>query len=661
MNIFAKRGIGKRGQVTLFIIAGVVILFAAFLVGYLQNESFRQRVESQLFGAAVVPEQAKGVVSYTNNCIEKIARDGIDLLGLQGGYIEIPRGLSSRQYLQADPIMKVPYWIYGSKREIPTLQEMELQLENYVNERANIECDFFEFQEYEFSNDEIFVDVKILNDGVLVDLDSELIVGIKESKYFLRDYVGVSVPIDLMFLYDRAIDIVNREARSGNIGNAPLEFATIELIARHSKDEDSEISIPPLYKFDNKCNPKNWLMTDVADNVKEILSDNLRFLRVEGADNLDYGNDYINLVIDRVFTRNYDVRIDFNYNQEWPLFLDIYPRNGAVLKPNTLKIGLPFLPLLCFTTYDFKYTIRYPLMVNLEKDNYIFRFPLEVFVSDNYAWRNIEGEKPDIVTDTGTRFCREEWRSSNEFSVVTVDAVTMQPLDDVNVIYTCGGVDNCEIGNTKFENGEAILNEKFPLCYNGEIRLSKEGYGEVGIELTTLDNPGERKLGVMKPFTEKEIELKILELDNGIVNERSLAENEMASVQFNILEGDVIKDTVGIVFGDDEVEDKGINKISLLPEQEYNILISLVLDEKIVIPMSKYQGVEIPEQEIDDVLLGGADFEDYIYDKDLKDSSKVIVYALSEGVPKNYEEYIERLDVKAMSDLHKEKLLLRFE
>ena len=63
MNI-AKKNIGKRGQVTLFIIAGVVILFAAFFVGYLQNESFRQKIESQLFGAAVVPEQAKGVVDY---------------------------------------------------------------------------------------------------------------------------------------------------------------------------------------------------------------------------------------------------------------------------------------------------------------------------------------------------------------------------------------------------------------------------------------------------------------------------------------------------------------------------------------------------------------------------------------------------------------------
>ena len=70
MNIVGKRGIGKRGQVTLFIIAGIVILFAAFFIGYIQNESFRQKIESELFGVSVVPEQAKGVVDYANNCIE---------------------------------------------------------------------------------------------------------------------------------------------------------------------------------------------------------------------------------------------------------------------------------------------------------------------------------------------------------------------------------------------------------------------------------------------------------------------------------------------------------------------------------------------------------------------------------------------------------------
>ncbi len=650
--------LNKRGQMTLFIIAGVVILFAAFFIGYLQNESFRQRVESQLFGVSVVPEQAKGVVSYINNCVENIAVDGIELLGFQGGYIEIPKNINSKQYLQADPLTKIPYWIYGNKVVVPSPQQMELQLENYINRRANAECDFYEFSDFEFNNEEIISDVKIADGGVFVILKSDIEVNIKDNVYSLADYIGVNIPVDLKLLYNMGVDIVNREIRSGRIGNAPFERAALELIASYSKDEDSDIiDIPPIAKFDYSCNPKTWIMEDVKEDVKEILSDGMRFLRVKGAENFDYGGNYINLVIDDVSSRNYDnVFVDFYYNKDWPIFLDIYPRNGAVLKPDTMKLGLPFLPLFCYTTYNFRYSVQYPLMANLEKDGFLFRFPVEVSMIDNYAGRSIEGEQID--TDFGdriTRFCDDDQRLSESVNVVTIDAITGRPLGDVQVLYVCG-VNSCAVGDTKLEDNEARLNKKFPLCFNGEVRLNKEGYGGFSEGLTTLDSGEKRVFGVMKPLMEKEIELRVIELENGAASERRLKENEVASVQFNIFENGIIKDQTGIVF-----EGDGVGKIELLPEQEYNVLINLILDDKVIIPKSKYQGQEIPSQEIDNVLLGGADFDVFISENDLLNNDKIIIFALSNGIPQSYEEYAENFDARALSGLHRDKLELRFE
>ncbi len=650
--------LNKRGQMTLFIIAGVVILFAAFFIGYLQNENFRQRVESQLFGVSVVPEQAKGVVSYINNCVEDIAVDGIKLLGFQGGYIEIPKSINSRQYLQADPLTKVPYWIYGNKAAIPSPQQMELQLENYINKRVDAECDFYEFPDFKFSKDRIISDVQIVGGSVIVKLESNIEVDIKDNVYPLTDYIGVNVPVDLKLLYNMAVDIINREIREGKIGKAPFEKATVELIASYSKDEDSKIvDIPPMAKFDYSCNPKTWIMENVREDVKEILSDGMRFLRAEGADNFDYRGIYVNLVIDNVFSKSYnDVLVDFYYNKDWPMSLDIYPRNGVALKPSTMKLGFPFLPLFCYTAYNFRYSIQYPLMVNLEKDGFLFRFPIEVSILDNYPGRDIEGEQ--INTDFGdrtTRFCDEEQRLSEAINVVTIDAITGRPLDNVQVLYVCG-VNSCAIGNTKLEDNEAKLNKKFPLCFNGEVRLSKEGYGDFTNELTTLDSGERRVFGVMKPLLEKEIELRVVELENGIAGVRRLNENEVASVQFNILENDNIKDQIGIVF-----EGDGVENIELLPEQQYNILINLVLDQKIIIPKSRYQGQEIPSQEIDNVLLGGADFDAFISHDDLSSNKKIIIFAISNGVPQNYEDYVENFDARALSEIHRDKLELRFE
>ena len=648
----------KRGQMTLFIIAGVVILFAAFFIGYLQNENFRQRVESQLFGASVVPEQAKGVVSYINNCVENIARDGVELLGFQGGYIDVPNSLSSREYLQSDPLSKIPYWIYGNKVVVPSPQQMESQLKSYIDRRVNVECDFNAFSDYEFSSEKISTIVKIFDGGVLVNLDSDIDVNIKDSVYSLGDYVGVNIPVDLRLLYNIAVDIVNRELRSAKIGNAPFEAVTMELIASYSKDESSNyINIPPLSKFDFSCNPKTWFIEDVKRDVKDILSDNLRFLRVEGVNNADYGENYVNLVVDNVFSSEHsDVGVDFNYDIEWPISFDVQPRKGAVLKPDTLKLGLPFMPLFCFSSYNFRYSLQYPIMVNLEKDGFLFRFPIEVLVLNNYAGRDIEGGVLEVdFQDVASRFCDQEQRLSSNVKVVTVDSVTGRPLDDVQITYNCG-VNSCVVGNTNLDGGESSLNEQFPLCQNGEIQLSKEGYGELSKELTTFGSGTQSVYGVMKPLIEKDVELRVIERDNGIASERRLRENEIASVQFNALEGDSVQSQVGVVFEGDNPE-----SVELLSEQEYNIMINLILNDKIIIPAGRYRGVDVPSQEIDDILLGGADYDVYVRQGDLMNSKKIIIYAISRGVPISYDDYIQNFDVRALSDDNRDKLELRFE
>ncbi len=658
---FTKNGIGKRGQVTLFIIAGVVILFAAFLVGYLQNESFRQKIESELFGTAVVPEQAKGVVSYVNNCVERIARDGIELLGFQGGYIEIPATISfnPRAYLQADLYHKVPYWVYGRGNVVvPKIQEMEDQLERYVDRRFNYECGFNEFSDYDFSSKEIKSDIFILNEEVSVKLKSKIDVGIKENVFSISDYIGVDVPIDLKTLYDMAVDVVNRELRRSEIGNAPFEAATMDLIAAYAKDKNSVLSIPPIAGFNYECNPDTWTLSEIRGNIATYLGVISRLFRVEGTNNDIRGEFYDSLVIGDVFSKEHEnVNVHFNYNPGWMFFLDVYPRDGNVLKPGTLKLGLPFIPLFCFTNYNFRYTLQYPLMVNLEKDNFVFRFPIELNIIDNFGGRLIDGDVVDAENEGGGLFCDDNQRLSEIVAVESVDALTSRALDGVDVVYVCG-VNNCVIGKTKVENGRAVLEERFPLCSGGEVVLSKDGYGEFYQEnVNTLNSGRNPVFGAMKPYIKKKVEVRVLEITDDGINERELGKNENASVQFTVLDvaRNSFKDRFALLFNGNEIQE-----IPLLFDEQYNILVNLRLDEETVIPGGEFQGQDIPDQKVDGVFLGGADFETYISLDDLQ-KDKVVVFALSKGVPKNFEDYLENLDVKALSEENLDKLEVRFE
>ena len=647
--------LGKRGQVTMFIIAGVIILFVAFFIGYLQNQDLRERVERGLFKGVVVPEQAKAVVTYMNDCLEEISKEGVDLAGYQGGYVKVPDVIkvNPRATLLADGINKVPYWLYGRDHEsIPDFESMRSDLEDYVDERFNSLCDFEDFEDYGFSTKQIETKVEIVEGSVLVILDSEMEVNIKGSMFDLREYVGVEISSELKALYGMAIDILNRELR-----NAPIEFITMNLISTYASDKD----IPPTAGFDYTCNPKNWILQETGEKIKDYLSDRMRYLQVEGTSNDNHGAFYRSMMLTDVFDSSQrDTEVTFNYNREWPLVLEIFPNERGVLKPNVMKFGLPLFSLFCMTFYDFRYNIQYPLMVNLEKDGYKFRFPIEVFIVNNYGGRQIDGEIENIEYGEGpiSLFCNPNQRLSEPVRVVTNDLLNGEPLEGVKVNYECG-VRNCLVSETEIDSGEAFIEEKFPLCYNGELRLIKEGYAEFTQDLTTVNVGSQVVLGELKPYMEKEVEIRVLE-DNGfgILNERKLNENEIATVQLHLLDRNTnsIKEQIGVVFEGDIVQN-----INFVPEEEYNLVANLILSEKITIPGGDYEGQNLPSQEVEEAVLGGADIITYISETSLRESDKVIFFVVSKGKPTSYTEYLDSLDVTTLSDDYRDQLEWRFE
>ena len=81
----------KRGQVTLFIIIGMLILILTsigfFWINYLRTIDRR-----------VITDEIKPVTNYVDLCVEATARDAVERLGLQGGYIDIPDSILNNPY-----------------------------------------------------------------------------------------------------------------------------------------------------------------------------------------------------------------------------------------------------------------------------------------------------------------------------------------------------------------------------------------------------------------------------------------------------------------------------------------------------------------------------------------------------------------------------------
>ena len=201
----------KRGQVTIFIIIAVIIV--AIVVGYLL---LKGSLTSKAIPASIEP-------AYTSflTCLQEDTQTGINVLESQGGYIELPdfepgsayMPFSSQLDFAGNPI---PYWYYVSgnnipKEQVPTTQDMEVQLANFIQDEVR-NCDLRAYYDEGFviNMGEPQVTVAIDSNKVTVDMDMALSFA-KENDTALVKTHEITVNSELGQLYDEAKTVYQDE------------------------------------------------------------------------------------------------------------------------------------------------------------------------------------------------------------------------------------------------------------------------------------------------------------------------------------------------------------------------------------------------------------------------------------------------------------------
>ena len=223
-----KNNMNKRGQITLFVIIGVLIISAVILAVV-----FRP----QLIGIAVSPEEAQRIVNsqiqpvrdFTDECMLFAAGKVLNTMGRQGGYV-IPRGdhYGIPPTIPDGPIINYALF-YDNERgyinEMPSVNEMKEELRTYVESNFDfVECidDYSPFQD--------IVNVKVLTAAPVIDRENLEIgensgniiipfnypvsISKRNSTALVEDY-EIVIPINLARIREVAARIVN-DVASGN-------------------------------------------------------------------------------------------------------------------------------------------------------------------------------------------------------------------------------------------------------------------------------------------------------------------------------------------------------------------------------------------------------------------------------------------------------------
>jgi len=483
----------KRGQVTLFIIIGLVVI-ATFAGIYVVKKDV-------IFSSDTTDAtpNAAPLESVVARCLDSTAITALELLGIQGGYVKVPQSLSAsfNTRLELGPGFVIPYWAVGMQKSIPTLVDIKKDIDAYVEENV-VECvksDGAFKKRFVFeARDDPKSDVTIGNDRVVFNLAWNIVVQDKTgSKVTEATEHKVTKRHQLKRMHETASTIIDFE-----LTDQKIEDLTQDLLA-------FDVESVPLSGIEVSCTAKKWPLPEVKEGVQELLRNNLRELKVQGTKFTPHleSQPYYKAHYVWDFTDEFsqpDIEARFDFQPTWPMTFDVAPSSGGYLSSAPLAEGLEMAPFYCLQNWKFTYTIHYPIRVELrDKFNNVFQMAFMVHLNRNIPDRasQVSGTSTQLPASfSDEEFCAKA-RIPMRFSTFKIidnpdtGAYVRDPLDAVNLSFLCLR-SQCDLGQSQYGfldiGNSASVQTTVPFCAGAYIKATKEGFMSDPVRAYTKEN-----------------------------------------------------------------------------------------------------------------------------------------------------------------------------
>ena len=531
----------KKGVISVFIIIGIFILAVVALIismyqgvipkpGFLRNE-------------------ADSITTYTESCLDTITHQAVDIMSVQGGYINLPEELKKDE-LYLDFGFKVPHWYNKGYSYAPSVLEMQEEMNNYIEE--NLKLCINNFEAFPQFNIVPLSDIKV-NSRI-----SESRIAIK-TEYKLQ--VAYGGDEEKTILDEFNVDVKSNLGKMANLGRELMSWENRDFFLENYTDEMIACSdYLPYEGMELDCSPKIWKVSDMKKYTQNLIMYNIHYLMFENTDYTETGMKYYDKQYKVDFTNNdyKDFKVEVIYNPEWDMGFDVNPSSNGVTKPK--EFALDKYLMSCVKLYHHKYTLEYPVMFQITDVNNPtnkFHFATPVIMRRGIAnrfnevrpWESEFDETGSraycsnttsifmhSVDSTGQIFSTPSLKNNRQYGlrVFAKDTTNNQMLPDVNISYQCVNF-KCDIGTTAhpksgmlYTGGLPMLNAKFPECLNGLVIAQKTGYQKEIKQVTVGQETDAIQVDIkMSPLKKFNYIIKVIEDHNGLIRERDLNEDEI--------------------------------------------------------------------------------------------------------------------------------------
>lgn len=669
---------GRRGQITIYIIAGILLLALVISVYMLSRTTYEERSGVGTRVLTSIPSELEPMRGYVEQCLYDVTLDALRKAGAQGGYINPRQQGMDTSYVDAtegDAVLfstnadfMIPYWYYLESsnncrddcmfltQRPPLLGASEISVESQVEayiveELPRCLKGLVPLIERGFALEvqgEMRPDVTFNERDVTVFLEYPVLASTEGTNMVVSDYeTTLDVPFRQLHNYATLISAAAEEYHF-------LERHALELISVYSGT--SKEQLPPFsastFEFASSV---FWIRSQVQERIEQTLMSYVPGLKVRNAKNYvpyEYESDsrvapaiqrlYDNMVLPMEDEGYGNLAVDFLY-LGWPIYFDINAK-GELIRPDSVSID--FFPWFGIQQFNNLYDVSFPVVISihddevLNGDGFTFNFALESNIRNNdpmtFDFNQSDYESPYI--EESKIFCDPQQLNSGNITLRVVDGLFDEPVKDAQILYTCGDW-SCALAVTP-EDG--IVKQRFPICSGGVVSVLKQDYVNSNVVLNTqLDQSEDLGDIAFEPLRTRELRVMkkpLVKTGSSWVfapeQARDLAPKEYAILSFKqVLDGGKYGyQTVAQVSsgGPDDVFN-----VSLVPGV-YEVRIDIFSNQKLVIePDKRESGGEeyyVPEEamELDSYVAGGlvaGDSTGFLRITDALDDAQTIVFS----------------------------------
>lgn len=531
--------LNKRGQITVFMILGIVLLFSTALIFYIKGKV--QIPEEELIPALEeIPDVLRPVRLYVEGCLSQITEDGISKAMEHGGLVDTSHlDIKPMDPTESDGIemfpnsnITIPYWYYMKSKNTcrsgcmfstakPPLckqgrigcfntgyNSIEEQIEKYIESELE-GC----IRNFEDLTDKGYKIKKLGNATAKVNIRQEDATAILHyplevekagTTSKINDYYATE-RTRLAWIYELAHNLWNYTST-----NCLLEDNTLNYLSFYQGLDPTDL--PPYFETSVAKRDVSWPLYTVKEKIRKITTQMTRLIKIYNTSSFtawpttNFSGEYASTVqglygqfVYYPFDEYEDIEVTFQYNPWWEPYFDVMTE-GGLIKPSFAFDSSGFgwwdkiIGKIKPRDYEIFYKYSYPVLIELKYEDefgnpHVFRFAEEVNIRSNRCYKSNKTISTLPSGEGGSLLCDINTWTGNNKTISVKDKYNDSAIEGAEVIYYAG--EECNLG---FTDDKGELKTRMPDAYGYFLKVKKDGYLEKLAHETDIGFPIEIEL-----------------------------------------------------------------------------------------------------------------------------------------------------------------------